>query len=62
MGELRRIGFSLNPDNEAARETLGRAEAWCAQHDVEAWNAPAEDADRIETNCLGTDLICVPWW
>ena len=59
MGELRRIGFSLNPDNEAAREMLTRAEAWCAQHRVEAWDAPADDADGIREACPGTDLICI---
>lgn len=59
MGELRRIGFSLNPDNDAARETLSRAEAWCTQHGVEAWDAPADDADRIRAACPGTDLICI---
>ena len=59
MGELRRIGFSLNPDNDAARQTLSRAESWCAQHGVEAWNAPADDAERIQAACPGTNLICI---
>jgi NAD+ kinase len=59
MGELRRIGFSLNPDNDAARETLTRAESWCAAHQIEAWSAPADDAERIRAACPGTDLICV---
>ena len=47
MGELRRIGFSLNPDNDAARETLTRAESWCSGHGVEAWSSPADDAEQI---------------
>ena len=59
MGELRRIGFSLNPDNEAARETLTRAESWCSAHQIEAWNAPADDAEAIRAACPGTDLICI---
>jgi len=59
MGELRRIGFSLNPDNEAARETLTRAESWCSAHQIEAWNAPADDAEAIHAACPGTDLICI---
>jgi NAD+ kinase len=59
MGELRRIGFSLNPDNDAARETLTRAESWCSAHQIEVWNAPADDADRIRASCPGTDLICI---
>ena len=59
MGELRRIGFSLNPDNDAARETLARAESWCSAHQIEAWNAPADDAEAIRAACPGTDLICI---
>ena len=59
MGELRRIGFSLNPNNDAARETLVRAESWCSAHQVEAWSEPADDADRIRASCPGTDLICI---
>ena len=59
MGELRRIGFSLNPDNDAARETLTRAESWCSGHGVEAWSSPADDAEQIRAACTGTDLICV---
>ena len=59
MGELRLIGFSLNPNNDAARETLVRAESWCSAHQVEAWSAPADDADRIRASCPGTDLICI---
>jgi len=59
MGELRRIGFSLNPYNDAARDTLTRAESWCSGRQIEAWSAPADDADLIRTNCPGTDLICI---
>lgn len=59
MGELRRIGFSLSPDNEAARNTLSRAEAWCVEHKLESWSVPADDADRIRAACPGTDLICI---
>ena len=56
---LRRIGFSLNPHNEAARLALDRAEAWCTAHHVESWNSPSHDADAISTACPGTDLVCV---
>ena len=59
MGELLRIGFSLNLDNDAARETLTRAESWCSGHGVEAWSSSADDADGIRAACPGTDLICV---
>ena len=59
MGALRRIGFSLNPDNGAARETLKRAEGWCSAQGVEAWSSPADDADAIRASCPGTDLICI---
>jgi NAD+ kinase len=56
---LRRVGFSLNPNNEAARAALSRAESWCSGNQVETWNSPSHDAQAITGHCAGTDLICV---
>jgi NAD+ kinase len=58
--ELQRIGFAFNPYNPDAAPVLERARAWCRAHDVEAWEARAEDGGRISAECAaGTDLVCV---
>ena len=54
-----RVGFAYNPTDPEARPVLERARAWCEQHDVEAWDAAAEDRERIAANCPGSDLVCV---
>ena len=56
---LHRIGLALNPNNDAAREALARAEAWCSARGIETWDAPAGDAERIIREAPGSDLICV---
>ncbi|MDP9270016.1 MAG: NAD(+)/NADH kinase [Chloroflexota bacterium] len=56
---LSRVGFSLNPYNDAARDALQRGRAWCSARDVEAWDSPADDAERITRECAGSDLVCV---
>ena len=60
MTQLRRIGFAFNPYNPHAAGVLERGHAWCRSHDVEAWDARAEDRDRISAECAAeTDLVCV---
>jgi NAD+ kinase len=54
-----RFGFAFNPTNEPARAALERARAWCAANGVDAWEAEADDRDRIAEQCGGSDLICV---
>jgi NAD+ kinase len=54
-----RFGFAFNPTNAQARATLERARAWCAANRVDAWDAEADDRDRIAAECVGSDLICV---
>jgi len=54
-----RFGFAFNPTNPQARAALERAQAWCAANQVEAWDAEADDRDRIAAECVGSDLICV---
>jgi NAD+ kinase len=56
---LHRIGFALNPNNDAARDALARAEAWCSERSIETWDAPAGDGDSIALGAPGSDLICV---
>jgi len=54
-----RFGFAFNPTNPQARAALERGQTWCAANGVEAWDAEADDGDRIAAECVGTDLICV---
>ncbi|MGZ6213467.1 MAG: NAD(+)/NADH kinase [Candidatus Limnocylindria bacterium] len=56
---MNRFGFAFNPTNAQARATLERARAWCAANKVDAWDAEADDRDRIAAECVGSDLICV---
>jgi NAD+ kinase len=54
-----RFGFAFNPTNSQARAALERAQAWCAANGVDAWDAEADDRERIAAGCVGSDLICV---
>jgi NAD+ kinase len=54
-----RFGFAFNPTNPQARAALERAQAWCAANGVDAWDAEADDRERIAAECVGSDLICV---
>ncbi len=56
---MSRFGFAFNPTNPQARAALERAKAWCDANGVESWEAEADDGDRIATECVGADLICV---
>jgi NAD+ kinase len=56
---VNRFGFAFNPTNAQARATLERARAWCAANKVDAWDAEADDRERIAAECMGSDLICV---
>jgi NAD+ kinase len=60
VSRLRRIGFAFNPYNADARAVLERARAWCRANEIEAWDARAEDRERIATECTaGSDLVVV---
>jgi NAD+ kinase len=54
-----RIGFAYNPTDPDAVAALSRGRAWCESHGAEAWEAAAEDRDRIAEACAGTDVVCV---
>jgi NAD+ kinase len=54
-----RFGFAFNPTNSQARAALERAQAWCASKGVDAWDAEADDRERIAAECVGSDLVCV---
>lgn len=56
---MSRFGFAFNPTNSQARAALERARAWCTANGVDAWEAEADDRDRIAAECVGSDLICV---
>ncbi len=54
-----RFGFAHNPTNPDAQAALARASSWCREHEVEFWESPAEDAERISASCPGSDAVCV---
>jgi NAD+ kinase len=54
-----RVGFAYNLTDPDAVTALGRGRAWCEAHGAEAWEAPAEDRERIAEACAGTDVVCV---
>ena len=56
---MSRFGFAFNPTNPQARAALERAKAWCAANGVDAWDSEADDRDRIDAECVGSDLVCV---
>ena len=56
---LTRLGFSLNPYNDAARDALARGMSWCRARDISTWDSPADDVERITRECPGSDLVCV---
>ncbi len=59
MADIGRIGFVLNPYNDAAHEALARGRGWCEAHGIAAWDQPADASDEISAACAGTDLVCV---
>jgi NAD+ kinase len=56
---MRRIGFAFNPFSDRAATFLERGRAWCADHEVDSWEAPGDARDRIAGELQGTDMICV---
>ena len=56
---MKRIGFAWNPYSDRVPAMLERGRAWCAQHDVEAWDASGDERDRIGQELGRTDLVCV---
>jgi NAD+ kinase len=54
-----RVGFAYNPTDPDAVAALTRGQAWCREHGAEAWEASAEDRDRIAASCEGSDVVCV---
>ena len=56
---LTRIGFAVNPQNDAAREALLRGQAWCRARGISTWDAAGDDLEQISRDCPGSDLICI---
>jgi len=55
----RRIGFAVSRHNPQAAAALERGRAWCATHGVTAWDATADDEDRLAAELPGSDLVAV---
>ena len=56
---MKRIGFAWNPYSNRAPAMLARGREWCAQHDVEVWDASGDARDQIGEALHDTDLVCV---
>ena len=56
---LERIGFAVSRYNPQAAAALERGRAWCAAHDISAWDAVADDEERLAADLPGSDLVTV---
>jgi NAD+ kinase len=56
---LERIGFAVSRYNPQAAGALERGRAWCAAHDISAWDAVADDEERLAAELAGSDLVTV---
>ena len=56
---MKRIGFAWNPYSDRAPAMLERGRGWCAQHDVQAWDASGDDREPIGGELAPPDLVCV---
>jgi NAD+ kinase len=56
---LERIGFAVSRYNPQAAGALERGRAWCAAHDISAWDAVADDEERLAAEVAGSDLVTV---
>lgn len=57
--QLTRIGFAVSRYNPDAAAVLARGRTWCAARGIEAWDAVADDDDRLAAELAGTDLVAV---
>lgn len=58
-GRLGRIGFAVSRYNPQAVAVLERGRAWCAAHGIPAWDAVADDEERLSAELAGSDLVTV---
>lgn len=56
---LERIGFAVSRYNPQAVGALERGRAWCAAHGIPAWDAVADDEERLAAELAGSDLVTV---
>jgi len=59
QARLERIGFAVSRYNPQAAAALERGRAWCAAHDISAWDAVADDEERLAADLPGSDLVTV---
>jgi len=59
QARLERIGFAVSRYNPQAGGALERGRAWCAAHDISAWDAVADDEERLAAELAGSDLVTV---
>ncbi|MGH2463398.1 MAG: NAD(+)/NADH kinase [Candidatus Limnocylindria bacterium] len=58
-GRLGRIGFAVSRYNPQALGVLERGRAWCAANGIPAWDAVADDEERLTAELAGSDLVTV---
>lgn len=56
---MKRIGFAINPTSDDALQLRDHGLAWCADHDIEAWSRPSDEAPREAGVLEHTDAIVV---
>jgi NAD+ kinase len=57
--KLDRIGFAYNPTKEAALKLRERAEAWCQEHGISHWAAPAGELKALVDELPQTAALVV---
>ena len=56
---MKRIGFAYNPTTDDALELRERGIGWCTTRGIEAWAAPAADAQQDANALAATDALVV---
>ncbi|MDQ3553644.1 MAG: NAD(+)/NADH kinase [Chloroflexota bacterium] len=56
---MTRLGLAFNPTNPAALRLRDRAMAWCGEHSVAAWAAPAGEVETLVAKLPATDALVV---
>jgi NAD+ kinase len=56
---VKRIGFAFNPTMDPALVLRERALAWCAEHSIDAWAAPASEYETLVEQLGKSDALVV---
>ena len=56
---MKRIGFAYNPTSDDALQLREHGLSWCAEHDLDAWALPSDQAPEDPGVLAATDAIVV---